>query len=35
MTLKNEAVDALADQYRGTAAWVDVTGDYRIRDWQY
>lgn len=33
--LQKEAVDALANHNRANAAWVEVTENYRIPDWQY
>ncbi len=33
-SLQEEAVNALA-HHRASAAWVEVTGSYRIPDWQY
>lgn len=33
--LQKEAVLALAEDYRNRAAWVEVTEDWSLRDWQY
>ena len=34
-TLQREAVSALAEQHRASAAWVEVTDGWRIPVWQY
>ena len=34
-TLQREAVAALAERHAASAAWVEVTEDYRIPGWQY
>lgn len=33
--LQRQAVERLARHYAECAAWVEVTNEYRIRDWQY
>jgi len=33
--LQKEAVEELRKHHEASAAWVDVTGDYRIPDWKY
>ena len=35
LRLQKEAVAQLAKQHEASAAWVEVTEDYRIPDWQY
>ncbi|MBK6894979.1 MAG: ParB/RepB/Spo0J family partition protein [Alphaproteobacteria bacterium] len=35
MALQKEAVDELAAHYAKTAAWVEVTEDWNITDWQF
>ncbi|UYN96078.1 MAG: ParB/RepB/Spo0J family partition protein [Enhydrobacter sp.] len=35
MTLQREAVDALAEQHRKDAAWVEVSTDHAVSWWQY
>jgi ParB family transcriptional regulator, chromosome partitioning protein len=35
LRLQKEAVEQLAKHHEASAAWVEVTEDYRIPDWQY
>jgi len=35
LELQKQAVEKLAREYEGKAAWVEVTTSYRIPDWQY
>jgi ParB family chromosome partitioning protein len=35
MTLQRQAVEELARSYEGKAAWVELTNEYRLPEWQY
>ncbi|MGE0132411.1 MAG: ParB/RepB/Spo0J family partition protein [Blastocatellales bacterium] len=35
LSLQKEAAAELAERHRATAAWVEVTEDWHLRDWQY